>query len=353
MSDTSWRMYVVAVLALTAACGASERHGSPDAGDSAAAGEGDRGGGGSGGGGGRAASGGGSGGGVAIGGSMTRGGASSGATGGSATRGGAGGQGGAATAGQSTGSAGAGGVGEMNGGGAGAESGGTLSAGGMAGAPAKETLTGCATWTVERGDSTSTVELVDGGVVLKLPAGTFTNYGPFNFADIALSQSGLTGDFDVVISFDQLQPGDEIPLAGPRFEAGVWHHAESGDVTQANGRVGQEVATVSTVVWPVPHMGTGMTKSVDHLIPDDTWLIDASGRIELRREGTTITGTITVEGESVTYTSDEVFDVDPLELYLSLGNSDEERSTAEASVRITSVMVEGEGVMSDTFDCAP
>lgn len=361
MQKNGWRILGVGALALTAACGASDKHESLDQGDDAAAGTEEMGSGGSaghgagGGGGGTKAGAGNGGSAIAIGGSSTRGGAGgASAMAGTSTRGGSSGQGGGVTAGQSTGGSGAGGI-PTSGGAAGAGAGGMTSAGGMAGAPGDETLTSCATWKVQRGQSgMSTAELVEGGLLLTRPGGSFSDDGPYNGADIAISQSGLTGDFDVVVAFDELEPSDGKPFQGPTFTAGVWHHSDNGEIWQANGRVGQGVANVSTQLWPVEGMGVGDTESVDHtIVAGDMWLVGASGTIELSRTGTSITATITVNGESATYTPPEAFDVDPLDLFLQIANTAEDYGMTDMAVRITSVMVTGDGIMSDTFDCSP
>lgn len=347
-----WFNWVV-VCGATLACGASKKHDASN--DSEArAGAGSAGLGGTGtGGGGRgtsAASGtggtrpevGGSGGGAAPGGTSGDSGEAGAVTGGQQAAGGSSGL--AAGAGNAP-RAGAG-----AGGHAGSGFGGTA---GMAGASAQQTLTSCATWTLDSAmGSTSTAMLTDGGLELTQPAGSWADFSDvFNSATIGLSQTGLTGDFDIVVSFDQFQPGDGMVVNGPLFEAGVWFHDTNGTISQATGTVGQQTGTAGTQIWPTPSSGTGETKSLNH-VADATWLIGASGTIELQRTGDTATATTTVDGYTIASTASP-FPTEPLTFFLSLVNRDQDLDDADTSVRVTSVAVSGNGIAPDQFNCTP
>src|SRR6187399_822917 len=91
---------------------------------------------------------------------------------------------------------------------------------GAAGASSTPTLTGCATWKLQSASgATSTITLVDGGIELFRPGDASNTQTVFNSDDVAISQAGLTGDFDILVTYDHFQPGEAMPFWGPKFEA--------------------------------------------------------------------------------------------------------------------------------------
>ncbi len=342
--------WLIAALAATLSCGSSKRH-TPAPGASAG-GESAPGGAGNGGGVGGASTMAGRAGAIGRGGTLSVSGGASGA-GAASVDGSAGASPG--TSGGST-SGGAGGSDELGGeagdtpvpmGGSGA---GRASSGGAGGArPGGPMLESCATWTLETARlATSTITLTDGGLLLFRPGDASNTQTLYNSSDVAISQSGLTGDFDVLVEYDHFQPGDAQPFFGPQFEAGVWFHDPSGSIYQASGTVGAADGTLAVIV---PDDDTPI-HSFDP-IPDS--LVDASGGIELQRKAGVFTVTVTINGVENSISSSKSYDAGPLVLFIGMGLRGESVGPADASVRITRVTVEGGGgsVLSDTFDCPP
>src|SRR5262245_54286575 len=111
-----------------------------------------------------------------------------------------------------------------------------LGCGSSNGTPAS---TECAPWTLKMAPGTmATAGLEGGALVLRRPAPTSTgpNNGLFNGDDLALTQVGLTGAFDVKVEWEALQTGGGV---WSQVEAGIlWNDPVSGDVIQATGSVG-------------------------------------------------------------------------------------------------------------------
>lgn len=219
--------------------------------------------------------------------------------------------------------------------------------GGMAGAPSVPTLEGCATWTLESAyNATSTISLTDGGVLLSRPGDASNTQSVYNSSDVAISQAGLTGDFDILVQYDHFQPGDAHPFWGPALEAGVWFHDTDGSVYQANASVG---AGDGRLVVSVPNDDTPI-HSFDP-IPDT--LVDAAGSIEIARNAGIFTVTLVINGVTNTISSSVPYDAEPLVLFVGIGLMGQSDGPADSSVRVTRVTVEDGGgtVLSDTFDC--
>lgn len=343
---------VVLEFALTAACGASKKA-PPESGDANAGTRSTAASGGNGGSGGSIASSeAGSGGGGGS--SGARGGATAAGFGGGANHGAGGklvGAGGFATS-----SGGAGGesggatadAGRGPGGTAGTSSGGHAN-GGAAGQTSAPTLEGCATWALETAHAaTSTIALTDGGVLLFRPGGASNTQTLYNTADVALSQPGLSGDFDIVVRYDNFQPGDATPFQGPEFQAGAIRRDPTGYIYQVSGSVGAGDGDMAILV---PNDDTPITAFSP--IPDPAALVGASGAIEVARKDGIMTSSVTINGVKNSISSTTPYNEDGFVFFVSIGLRGESQGPADASVRITSVEVEGGGgaVMSDSFDC--
>jgi hypothetical protein len=251
-------------------------------------------------------------------------------------------------AGSGLGGASVGGATPTSGGAAGTSSGGHAN-GGAAGTASSPTFQGCATWNLEtaRG-ATSTITLTDGGVLLFRPGDANNTQTVYNTTDIALSQPGLSGDFDIVVSYDNFQPGDAQPFWGPEFQAGAYLRESSGYVYEADGRVG---AGDGVMAVRVPNDDTPI--GTFSPIPDS--LVGASGSIEIARKDGIMTSAVTINGVTNSVSSTTPFYEDGFVFFVGIGLSGEAVGPADASVRITSIKVEGGGgaVMSDAFDCTP
>jgi hypothetical protein len=250
-----------------------------------------------------------------------------------------------------TGGTGTGGTGDDGGSADGPASGaaGRGGSAGMGGAPAVPTLEGCATWTLETArNATSTIALTDGGVLLFRPGDASNTQTVYNTSDVAISQAGLTGDFDVLVEFDHFEPGDAHPFWGPALEAGVWFHDTDGRVYQANGSVG---AGDGRLVVSVPDDDT----PIHGFDPIPDTLVDAAGSIEIARNAGIFTVTVVINGVTNTISSSVPYDAEPLVLFIGIGLMGQSDGPADSSVRVTSVTVDGGGstVQSDAFDCSP
>jgi hypothetical protein len=236
-------------------------------------------------------------------------------------------QGGSSTAGASSGGAG-----------------GKPASAGAAGAGQSPTLEGCALWEVITAPgSTSTATLLDGALHLVRPGGPPDSGGFFGSNGVDVVQRGLTGDFDVVVSFEGFVQGDTEARKGPYFNAGVY----GGATAVARGMVGMQITRLNVSID-----GMGNTRSTLHA-PDATWLEDASGSFQFRRQGTEMTATVTVGALSESESSPLPFDAESLSLFIGIGNGDEDLGLQESAIKITSVEVTGGGgvVKSDSFDC--
>lgn len=220
---------------------------------------------------------------------------------------------------------------------------------GMAGAPPVPTLESCATWQLETArDATSTITLTDGGVLVLRPADASNTETVYNASDVAISQTGLTGDFDILVEYDRFQPGYAHPFAGPLLDAGVWFHDADGSVYQASGSVGAGDGRLAIIVPD----DDALIHAFDP-IPDD--LVDVSGSIELARNAGIFTVTVVINGVTNTISSSVPYDAEPLVLFIGIGQQGQKIGSADASARIKRVTVQGGGgsVLSDTFDCTP
>lgn len=234
------------------------------------------------------------------------------------------------------------------GGTAGTSSGGHAN-GGAAGHTSAPTLEGCATWTLETAHgASSTITLTDGGVLLFRPGDTTNTQRLYNTADVALSQPGLSGDFDIVVSYDNFQPGDATPFEGPVFEVGALRRDPTGYIYQASGSVGAGDGDMAILV---PNDDTPVTSFSP--IPDPAALVGASGSIEIARKDGIMTSSVSINGVKNSIASTTPYNEDGFVFFVSIGLRGESQGPADASVRITNVKVEGGGgaVMSDAFDC--
>jgi len=317
---------VVLEFALTAACGASKKappeSGDANAGTTSTAASGGNGG---------------------SGGSIASGEAGSGGGGGSS-----GARGGATGAGFG-GGANHGAGGKLVGAGGFATSSGGHANGGAAGQSSAPTLEGCATWALETAHgASSSITLTDGGVLLFRPGGASNTQTLYNTADVALSQPGLSGDFDIVVRYDNFQPGDATPFQGPEFQAGAIRRDPTGYIYQVSGSVGAGDGDMAILV---PNDDTPITAFSP--IPDPAALVGASGAIEIARKDGIMTSSVTINGVKNSISSTTPYNEDGFVFFVSIGLRGESQGPADASVRITSVEVEAGGgaVMSDSFDC--
>jgi hypothetical protein len=209
--------------------------------------------------------------------------------------------------------------------------------------PSARTL-GCARWVVSADKATSaTVEIAGGALLFRRPQGGEQLFGPFNGADVAVEQAGLTGDFDVKIDWRRFQPGGGAFFNGPRASAGVWW---TPDTYQASAGVGTGTGTATIV--------HGKQFELDTLPNIPASLVDAAGSFEIQRAAGSVTVTTIVNGQTVTAHSTEPFPEQPLTLYLAIGNLSGPDEMGTASVEFTRVTVTGGGgqVKSDDFSCA-
>lgn len=270
--------------------------------------------------------------------SSTSAGASSTSAGASSTSGGTSGAS-AGASGASTGGASAGGRGGSG-------------AGGTAGAAANQPTIGCAGWTLDLGKGTlAGVMVISGGARFTRPAATSdasTTY--FNGADVAIEQTGLTGDFDVKVGFKDFVSGKGKSLISPRAQAGVWwHDPATGSIFQATGWLGG-AAISATVVH-----GKQFTNNYP---PTPAGSLDgASGSFQITRAGTLVTVKTLVNGQLASAQSElsEPFSEEPLTLFLSV--DDEGRAfddpPQDSAITFTQVQITGGGgqVKSDDFSC--
>ncbi|MEO7038177.1 MAG: hypothetical protein ABI548_29685 [Polyangiaceae bacterium] len=231
---------------------------------------------------------------------------------------------------------------------AGASVGGMFSAAGSAGSAgagaggsggAAPTL-GCAAWQVETGFATTgTATIVGGRLALARPAGSQTyDDGP------TLTQAGLSGDFDITVSWQAFAPGDSKPGIGPAFNAGVFWHEPSGSIYSAAARVGGGTGQASIV--------HGKQSTVNSLPESATLFAGASGSFRLQRAGTSMTVTTTINGQAVSAQSTEPFPEQPLTLSLWMNDSSSS-GAQDAGVTVTQVALSGGGgtVKPDDFSC--
>lgn len=219
--------------------------------------------------------------------------------------------------------------------------------GGTAGAPAATTLDGCATWTIETApNATSSITPTDGGLLLFRPGDDPSTRGVYDTSHIAISQPGLTGDFDVVVEFDHFQPGDARSPWGPVFETGVWFHDPDGLVYQASAQVGAGDAQLQVDV----HDGDTL---IEFFSPTPATLVDAAGSLEIQRSAGIFTASAVINNVKNSKSSSTPYNAEPLLFYIGIGYMGMRVGPADASVRITRVTVKGGGgsVLSDTFDC--
>jgi hypothetical protein len=218
-------------------------------------------------------------------------------------------------------------------------------AGGTGQAP---TLEGCVPWEIITAPgSSSTATLRDGALHLVRPGGPPDSGGYFGSNGIDVIQRGLTGDFDIVVSFEGFVQGDAGEGDGPYFNAGVYARQQGGSTAAARGAVGMQITQLNVSIG-----GMGKSRSTLHA-PDATWLENASGSFRFQRQGTEMTATVSIGALSESESSPLPFDAEPLALFIGIGNGDEGFGLRESSIKITSVEVTGGGdaVKSDSFDC--
>jgi hypothetical protein len=209
-------------------------------------------------------------------------------------------------------------------------------------------MIGCAGWVIERAKGASaTAAISNGHLLLARPAGPPDFDAIYNEADLAVTQSGLTGDFDITVDW-QAFSSNSTPFLGPRVEAGVWlPNGNGGVVAQGSAEVGRASGWASIV--------SASQFTTNSLNPTPASVDGAAGSFHLQRVGTSLTVTSTVNGEVVTAQSTAPFDYAPLKLFLSIGDHDvKSPDTGATSIAITKVTVSGGGggVKSDDFSCA-
>jgi hypothetical protein len=209
---------------------------------------------------------------------------------------------------------------------------------------------GCAEWGLlsAPGNPTSAT-VVDGALLLERPDEAETPSDPFyRFADLAVNQGGLSGDFEITVEWQDFQPGGAVGFVGAQVKAGVWWVGSPG--AQALATVGQGTATAQIVQDDGPE-----EFNINYLEPRPSTesLVGASGTFHISRSGTFVFVKTTVNGQTVSAASSEPFIEEPLALFLAIGNSDFDEGMGDASIRITNVTVVGGGglVESDDFSC--
>ncbi len=199
---------------------------------------------------------------------------------------------------------------------------------------------GCAGWQIATGLSTEgTAAIVDGALALSRPAGAKTyDEGP------TLTQTGLEGDFEIIVSWQDFVPGDSKQGGGPTFNAGVFWTAANGAVYSASAFVGGALGLASII--------HGQQFTNNALPISATFFAGASGSFRLKRSGTTMTVTTTIDGQAVSAQSTEPFAEEPLKLSLWM-NDNSGSGALEAGVTVTQVAVSGGGgmVKPDDFSC--
>lgn len=211
-------------------------------------------------------------------------------------------------------------------------------------APAVPTV-GCAGWTVVRSQgSASTATIANGALTLARPASPKSDHPSFNGADLALVQSGLTGDFDVAVQWEAFH-GTSVSLQGPAAQVGVWM-SNGGMSSQATGEVGRGSG------WATVSHGSQLTENALSSVPP---AIDgSSGSFRIRRVGGHVTVTTVVSGATAVAESTGDFSDSPLALFIAIGDDYAHGAdTGAASIRIKRVTVTGGGgaVKSDDFTC--
>lgn len=256
-----------------------------------------------------------------------------------ATSGSAGALGGRSGSGGAGGSAGAAVGGAFNAGGGGVA--GALGGAGAGAGGAMPTV-GCAGWQIEtRYSMQGTATIVGGALELSRPVGV-KNYddGP------TVTQLGLSGDFDITVTWRDFMPGDSNLGGGPTFHAGVFWTAPGGAVYSASGWLGGGLGEASII--------HGQQFTNNPLPLSTTFFAGASGSFRLQRAAGMITVTTTIDGQAVTAQSSEPFSEEPLRFSLWMNdNSGSFSSSQAAGVTVTGVAVSGGGglVKSDDFSC--
>jgi len=220
--------------------------------------------------------------------------------------------------------------------------------GGGGGGGSKE----CASWMIDMfGDSGATATLESGALVLRRPGPTDAApvNGPFNGDDLALSQVGLTGTFDVNVDWEGLQTGGGV---WSQIEAGIWwNDPQSGNIYQAAGSVGGnggEVVIINDPQFTIDQTDLPLTPSA---------LDGARGSFHFIRTAAGASSTTTVNGQAVTAQATAPFPDATYTLFIGIGIgpiANDNDLHDEESIRITRVTVTGGGgtVKSDEFACA-
>jgi hypothetical protein len=201
---------------------------------------------------------------------------------------------------------------------------------------------GCAGWQIEtRYSMQGTATIVGGALELSRPAGV-KNYddGP------TVTQLGLSGDFDITVTWRDFMPGDSNLGGGPTFHAGVFWTAPGGAVYSASGWLGGGLGEASII--------HGQQFTNNSLPLSTTFFAGASGSFRLQRAAGMMTVTTTIDGQAVTAQSSEPFSEEPLRFSLWMNDSSGSFSSAQAAgVTVTGVAVSGGGglVKSDDFSC--
>jgi hypothetical protein len=178
-------------------------------------------------------------------------------------------------------------------------------------------------------------------------AGGAASSGGYTGSDVAVTQSGLVGDFDVNIEWEGFQPGGSMLLNGAIIGAGlVWQ-----DETQTSYVAGAELRSGTAGARVYVPDGDLELVFLDPT-PDPASLIGASGSFRFRRTAGILSTITTVNSQSARAEAVEPIEQEPFTLFISIGNPDGS-GTGPASLRITDVTVTGGGgvLKSDDFSC--
>jgi hypothetical protein len=225
--------------------------------------------------------------------------------------------------------------------------GGGASGADLGGKSGLEHTLGCAKWIVDDpSKSPVTATLGPEGLQLAYPAGLSSF--PATLGDFSLAQDGLSGDFDITVSWQAFVPGDVVPFRGPKFAAGIYWYDPSGSVYSATGKVGGDNTQASLI--------HGEQFTINSLSPVEApaFYEGASGSFRLQRSGSSVTVTSKVNGKSVTASSTEPFPEQPLKLALWFdAETGATASMQPSGITITDVRVTGGGgsVKPDDFSC--
>jgi hypothetical protein len=168
-----------------------------------------------------------------------------------------------------------------------------------------------------------------------------------NNAELAVAQSGLVGDFDVTIEWEDFQPGGSMLLNGPRIGAGLVWQDETSTFYVAHADVMSGTASARVYV-PDEDLQIVFLDPT----PDPASLVGASGSFRFQRTAGILSTITTVNSQSARAESEQLVEHEPFTLFICIGDPDES-GAGPASIKISGVTVTGGGgvVKSDDFSC--